>query len=121
MNKFVFWLWLWLVLLIVIHTLDMELTNIYIGNNWQHETFLPMSICIKYFGIYPSLWISRIIVYSFVFMLLLFQNNSIWRKILITITILYWASMVGWLYTLDIVKIPNRPAHIIKLDTFNKP
>jgi len=93
-------------LLVVIHALDMQLTRQYIGNDWQRETFLPMSLCIKYFGIYISLWISRLIVYPLLFLYFLNWQKRYWHYFLITSTLLYWTAMLSWLWTLGIVEWP---------------
>lgn len=92
-----------LLLLIIIHTIDMQLTEIYIGNVWELESFPPMQYCIKKFGIYYSLWISRIIFYAFVYMLLIKMHNKYWQLFLVVTTILYYTTMVGWLFTLGIL------------------
>ena len=92
-----------LVLLLTIHTLDMLLTEHFIGNDWDTETFPPMRLCIKYLGIYPSLWVSRVIVYSLTFMYLLNWNKRMWFAFLVTATLLYWTAMTTWLFTLGIL------------------
>jgi len=93
-------------LLVVIHALDMQLTREYIGNEWQRETFLPMSLCIKHFGIYISLWISRLIVYPLLFLYFLNWKKRCWHYFLITSTLLYWTAMLSWLWTLGIIEWP---------------
>jgi hypothetical protein len=103
MNKI---FWPLIILFILIHTLDMELTVQYVGNNWQYETFLPMSLCIKFLGIYNAIWVSRIMVYSYMFSCYIFKNCRFITPILLFITILYYVSMVGWLFTLNILAWP---------------
>ena len=95
---------LFVFLLVLIHALDMELTRIYVGDNWQNEIFLPMSLCIKYFGIHISLWISRIIIYPTLFLYFMNWQKRSWHYFLITGTLLYWTSMLSWLDTLGIVE-----------------
>jgi len=97
---------LFVFLLVVIHALDMQLTRQYIGNDWQRETFLPMSLCIKYFGIYMSLWISRLCIYPLLFLYFLNWKRRYWHYFLITSTLLYWTAMLPWLSTLGIVEWP---------------
>ena len=97
---------LFVFLLLFIHTLDMWLTRYCIGNDWDRETFLPMSYCIKWFGIYNSLWISRISMYSMLFLYFLNWKKWKWHYFLITGTILYWAAMLPWLDTLGYVDWP---------------
>ena len=97
---------LFVFLLLFIHTLDMWLTRYCIGNDWERETFLPMSYCIKWFGIYNSLWISRISMYSMIFLYFLNWKKWKWHYLLITGTILYWAAMLPWLDTLGYVDWP---------------
>ncbi len=98
---------LFAVLLVVIHTADMELTKHYIGNDWQREAFLPMSLCIKYFGVIASVWISRLIIYPLLFLYFINWKRWSWHYFLITCTILYWTSMIGWLETLGITVWPH--------------
>lgn len=94
-----FFLWISFALLIVIHTLDMEFTRVYIGNEWEREVFYPMQTCIKHFGIYPAIWISRIIMYSLFLFYWLYHENKTLQKIMVLSTILYWAAMIQWLDT----------------------
>ena len=93
-------------LLLFIHTLDMWLTRYRIGNDWDSETFLPMSYCIKWFGIYNSIWISRICIYGSLFLYFLNWRKRGWKYFLITGTILYWVSMISWLRTLGYTDWP---------------
>jgi len=104
MQKFL--TWVFLIALILIHTADMEWTKYYIGNNYEHETFPPMSWCIAKFGIDKSLWISRLIMYPYFFMALVNQEKKWWFYFLILVTILYWASMLGWFFQLGFVEWP---------------
>ena len=97
---------LFVALFVIIHTVDMQLTRHYIGNDWQRETFLPMSLCIKYFGIHISLWISRLLIYPFLFLYFMNWRKRCWYYFLITSTLLYWAAMLSWLWTLGIVEWP---------------
>jgi len=89
--------------LLVIHTMDMLLTEHFVGNDWDNETFPPMRLCIKYLGIHPSLWVSRVIVYSLVFLYILNWRRKAWFAFLVTATLLYWSAMTSWLFTLDIL------------------
>jgi hypothetical protein len=104
MNKL---FWPLVFLLILIHTLDMELTREYVGNNWQNETFLPMSLCIKYFNIYNALWISRVIVYISLFLCYCFKENKFVISVFLFVTILYYTSMVNWFFSLNILTWPK--------------
>jgi len=99
-------IWLWLILLIIIHTIDMILTQRYVGAFWQFETFPPMSFCIRNFGINISLWTSRIIIYSLIYLTLYLGNKIWWARILVVGTILYWTAMVNWLFFLGYLKFP---------------
>jgi hypothetical protein len=95
-----------LFLLVVIHTLDMELTTHYIGDSWRDETFLPMRECIRMIGIYNACWVSRICTYTYIFLTLLFWDRRWVRCLLFVVTTAYWAAMVSWLFTLNIVRWP---------------
>jgi len=97
---------LFVFLLLFIHTLDMWLTRYCIGNDWDRESFLPMSYCIKWFGIYNSIWISRVCIYGMLFAYFLNWRKRRWKYFLVTGTILYWASMIGWLRTLGYTNWP---------------
>lgn len=97
---------LFVLLLLFIHTLDMWLTRYYIGNDWGRESFLPMSYCIKWFGIYNAIWISRICIYGSLFLYFLNWRKRRWKYFLITGTILYWVSMLSWLRTLGYTNWP---------------
>lgn len=102
MKKFL--LYLVLFLLIVIHTMDMVLTSHYIGNGWQKETFPLMRLCIREFGIEPSLWISRVFMYSCFYLFLCKSDNKYLQRLLVICTILYWAAMIPWLFSLGIIE-----------------
>ncbi len=102
-------LWICFALLIAIHTIDMELTRVFIGDQWELETFPPMKYCIKQFGIYNSLWISRIIMYSLFLFYLLNNKNLKLQKVMIISTILYWTAMIGWLDIFDFPPFNNYP------------
>ena len=95
---------IFLFLLIVIHTLDMQLTQDFVGNNWERETFPLMSYCIKWFGIFTSLWISRFTMYSLMFLYILNRNSRYWNAFLIVGTLLYWDAMTQWLWRFDILQ-----------------
>lgn len=104
MNKLIFWFNIFL--LVTIHTADMLLTERCIGNEWQHETFLPMSLCIKNFGIYNAMWISRAGMYLLILLFFIYKENKYWMDILIILNILYWTSMIDWLFNLHIITWP---------------
>jgi hypothetical protein len=93
-------------LLVIIHTLDMQLTQHFIGDNWEQETFPPMSLCIKHIGIYNAEWVSRIIIYSLLFIWCFNRNKKPWRYLLYVGTTLYYAAMINWLFTLNLVSWP---------------
>ena len=88
---------------IVIHTLDMVLTEHFIGNHWWQETFLPMRECIKAIGIYNALWVSRVCFYLYLWLTIHFMDRKLVRTTLLVITILYWTAMVPWLFTLGYI------------------
>lgn len=98
--------WILILLLIIIHTVDMVLTRYYIGDNYKEESFFPMSSCINAIGIYNSIWLSRIIMYSYFFFALINQENKKWFYFLILVTILYYTSMIEWTFQLGIIKFP---------------
>lgn len=97
---------LFLFMLIVIHTTDMILTREVIGHDWQREAFLPMRYCMKWFGLYNSLDISRISMYTMIFIYLCNWRKWRWFSFLVAGTCLYWISMVHWLWTLGYVDWP---------------
>jgi hypothetical protein len=97
---------LFVFLLLLIHTTDMILTRNIIGDDWWRETFLPMSYCIKWLGIYNALWVSRICIYSLLFVYFLNMNKWAWYYFLVTGTILYWTAMIPWLWTLGYINWP---------------
>lgn len=94
--------------MILIHTMDMELTRHFIGNEWQREIFYPMSMTIKNVGIYAALWVSRIIMYGYFYFFLMNQHKKWAQHMMITTTILYWAAMTPWLFTLHFLEMPIR-------------
>ena len=104
MKSFLYWFFL--ITLIIIHTVDMELTTYQIGDQWQNESFLPMSICIKYFGITQAVWISRVVMYSYFALSYRYRQNNYFIFIMFLLCYLYWASMIDWLFTLDILDWP---------------
>jgi hypothetical protein len=104
MGKFWFFCLWWL--LVLIHTMDMEFTKHHIGNDWHNETFLPMQICIREFGINNSLWISRGLMYPMFLLFLLFRQRVWVCNILLVVTVLYWTSMLCWIETLGIATWP---------------
>jgi hypothetical protein len=90
-------------LLISIHTIDMLLTGHYIGNDWQLETFPVMQLTIRLVGINSALWLSRLCVYSLLYAYFLNWKKYYWHYFLIVCTLLYWATMVSWLFSLDYI------------------
>ena len=93
-------------LLVIIHAIDMELTRHYIGNAWEREIFPPMSLSIKLIGIHASLWVSRAIMYTLIYLYFLNWKKRYWYYFLITGTILYWTAMVSWLWSLGFLTWP---------------
>ena len=87
-------------MMVAIHTIDMLLTMHYIGDNWQRETFPLMRYCIGHFGIHPSLWISRVFMYSAFYWYLCKADNKYVQRLLVITTILYWTAMLPWLFSL---------------------
>jgi hypothetical protein len=108
MKTFLFWLFL--LALIGIHSVDMELTRYYIGDQWENETFPLMRICIKEFGIYNSIWISRVCTYLFFYICYVHRQNDKVIFAMFLITVLYYMGMVPWLFTLGLVDWPLPPA-----------
>lgn len=102
----VFLFWALLSALIVIHAIDMELTTHHIGNQWEHETFPLMRVCIKEFGIHNAVWISRICTYVFFLICYIYRQNDKMLYIMFLITVLYYLAMVDWLFNLGIAKFP---------------
>ena len=98
MKTFLFWFFL--LLLIIIHTIDMELTMYYIGNQWQNETFPLMQLCIKKFGIYHSIWLSRITTYLYFLISYYYRHNNYYLFSMFLITVVYYTAMIDWLFTL---------------------
>lgn len=84
----------------------MCLTGHYIANDWEHETFLPMSYCIKWCGINQALWISRICMYTALYCYLVNWKKWKWHYFLIAGTILYWTAMIPWLWRLKYLTWP---------------
>jgi len=103
-HKFFFWLWV--MLLIIIHSIDMVLTREYIHDNWQKEIFLPMSMLIKYCGIYLALDVSRIFFYSFILVCIYCQKSKHTLYLLGVVNAWYWTAMFFWLVDLGFVKMP---------------
>jgi hypothetical protein len=97
-------LYLVLLMMIVIHTIDMEVTRHYIGNEWSHESFPLMRNCIYYFGIRNSVWISRVFMYSCFYLFLCKIDNKYLQKLLVLTTILYWVAMIPWLFKFHILE-----------------
>ena len=91
---------LFVFLLLLIHTTDMWLTRFYIGNDWELEFFLTMRYCIKWLGIYNAIWISRISIYSWLFVYFFNWTRPCWYYFLIVSTLLYWTAMLPWIRTL---------------------
>lgn len=91
------------ILLILIHTIDMELTRIYVGNCWESETFIPMSYCIQILGIHGAIWVSRCIMYPIFYFYWIHRGNKYLDTLLVLGTLLYYASMIQWLFALKIV------------------
>jgi hypothetical protein len=99
-------IWICLTLLIFIHTADMELTRYYIGNEPKNESFPPMSWAISKFGVDTSIWISRAIMYPYMFIAMLNYNKRLWKYSLVLVTILYWVAMIPWWFQLGILSWP---------------
>ena len=97
---------LFLFMLMVIHAIDMILTREVIGHDWQEETFLPMRYCMRWFGLYNALDISRISMYTMIFIYLCNWKSWKWFSFLVAGTCLYWISMVHWLWILGYVDWP---------------
>jgi hypothetical protein len=98
--------WLLIILLILIHSIDMELTAYYIGNNAADETFPLMSLAIEKVSIYPAIWLSRSIMYTYFWFALMNQEKKGWFYFLLLATILYWVAMADWIFQLGLAKWP---------------
>lgn len=97
-----FWISFWLIY--IIQCLDMLLTQQYVGDNWKNENFPPMSLCIKYLGIDWSLWVARVLFFSFLFFCLKYRDSHRITNVLFILNLCYWASMVQWLFILGFLK-----------------
>ena len=104
MKTFLFWFFLFA--LIFIHSIDMELTTHYIGDQWENETFPLMRHCIKEFGIYNSVWISRVCSYTFFFLCYLHKKDENIIFMMFLVTVIYYTGMIGWIFNLDIAEWP---------------
>lgn len=98
--------WFCVFALVVIHTLDMELTHHYVGDNWQYETFPLMSWTLYYVGINYALWISRICTYAYLYFSILWRHRADVSWLLFVICVLYYCAMVQWLFTLGYLAWP---------------
>lgn len=94
-NKIIFFICF--IVLIIIHTVDLELTTNYIGNNYEQESFVLMAWAIKNFGIYNAVWLSRLIMYPLFFTFLCYQDNKKIQHVVMLLSFLYVTSMWGWL------------------------
>jgi hypothetical protein len=101
-QQLCFWTSLWA--LIIIHAIDMQLTQHFIGDNYENEVFKPMSLAIQYIGIYPALWLSRITMYLFFFLVITNRGKDWCRYLTFLMATLYWSAMTNWLYTLRILQ-----------------
>jgi len=95
-----FFYWFFLISLIAIHTIDMELTTHEIGDQWERENFYLMQLCIKYFGIFHAVWISRIVMYLYFAVSYRYKSNDYFIFTMFLLALLYWAAMIDWLFTL---------------------
>jgi len=84
----------------------MELTTFHIGNQWQNETFPLMKLCIKEYGIYNAIWISRICTYLFFLVCYIYRQSDKMLYIMFLITVLYYLAMVDWIFNLGIASWP---------------
>jgi hypothetical protein len=103
-KKFVFFFLL--SSLMFVHTFDMLVTEYYIGENWELETFPIMSICIKTFGIHGAVWLSRAVMYSYFFLALVNSEKKYWFYFLICADVLYWTAMIPWFFQLGLTNWP---------------
>lgn len=104
MTKMWFWINIWM--LITIHTIDMYLTEHYIHNDWQREIFPPMSYCIREFGIYEAIWISRFYFYLAILLAVLFKEKQGVKELTFVANIFYYTSMIIWLFFFRILVWP---------------
>lgn len=93
-------------LLFLIHFVDMELTLMHVGNNPNLETFAPMKYAIGTIGIYNAIWVSKIIAFTYFYIAWLYRNSTKGLALLVLFTVLYYSSMVNWLFSLHILNWP---------------
>lgn len=98
--------WVNFILFVTIQTVDMALTEHYIGNKWEHETFPIMSMMIKEIGIHPALWVCRLTSYVFLFGCLRLRDKTWVTDLMTVLNICYWTAMTSWLFTLKLVEWP---------------
>jgi hypothetical protein len=82
----------------------MHLTRQFIGNDWQRESFLPMSWMIKNYGIEEAVFICRIVTMALVMLVLTFKKYEFVRDLTIVSNLMYWLIMTNWLFTLGYLK-----------------
>ncbi len=104
MLKNIFWFAFVAFLFIV--TLDLQLTQNYIGNNWEMEGNPLMALAIKKFGIRYAVWYARTVASVFVFFLLAFQDSKHFQYAFISFVIFYYITMTDWLFYLNFMEMP---------------
>lgn len=104
MKTFLFWFFLFA--LIAIHSIDMDLTTHYVGDQWEEETFPLMRYCIKEVGICNSIWLSRVCTYVFFFLCYVYRKKDNILFMMFLITVIYYTGMFGWVFRLDLMDWP---------------
>lgn len=104
MKTFLFWIFLFAI--IIIHSIDMELTRYYIGDQWETETFPLMRHCIKEIGIHNALWVSRVCTCIFLFMCFLRRKEENVVFLMFLVTVIYYIGMIPWLFKLGLMDWP---------------
>jgi hypothetical protein len=98
--------WFCMFALLIIHTIDMELTSRYVEDNWQVESFPIMRALIRDMGINVAIWIAKLSMFSYFFLSYYMRLSKVWLIQLALFAVLYYTSMVNWLFVLGIFKWP---------------
>lgn len=106
MNRWSALTWLSVAFLVAIHGVDMELTMVYIGDNYDMEIFPPMRWAIKYYGISGALMFSRFLTYGYLYLALLHAPDRRWSLFTLVVCLLYYTAMINWLFRLGLCEWP---------------
>lgn len=91
--------------LIVIHSIDMVLTEYYIGDDYQMESFPLMRWMIRYLGINYALWVSRFSFFGYISLFILNHDKQNWKYSLLVFTLFYYSGMLVWFPFLGIITL----------------